>query len=109
LAIAFSDTGTFAIEGRLAPASCRREDFVPRFHFNIYDGVSMLDREGMELTDWHEARLEAIRRAGEILKQDADRIALGEDWHMEVTDDTGLVLFRLDFTVMDTAATRRGR
>ena len=80
---------------------------VPRFHFNIFDGVNSLDRQGTELTDWQAARLEAIRLAGEVLRDEAKRIAVGEDWRMEVTDGTGLVLFRLDFNVMETAATMR--
>ncbi|ONF47969.1 DUF6894 family protein [Methylobacterium radiotolerans] len=69
---------------------------MPRFYFNIYDGVSLLDDTGTELSDWREARIEAIRLAGEIFRDDAQRIALGEDWHIEVTDEHGLVLFRFD-------------
>ena len=82
---------------------------MPRYHFNVYDGVTMLDPDGVELTSWEAARLEAIRHCGEIFKDDPKRIALGEDWRMEVTDDTGLVLFRLDFSVMETAATMKVR
>ena len=80
---------------------------MPRFHFNVHDGADLPDRTGTELADWQDARLEAIRLAGAILREDARRIALGEDWRMEVTDETGLMLFRLDFTVMETAATMR--
>ena len=82
---------------------------MPRFHFNVYDGVAAIDAEGTELADWGDARLEAIRLSGEILKDNAKRIALGEDWRMEVTDATGLVLFRLDFIVMASAATMQHR
>lgn len=74
---------------------------MPRFHFNIYDGVSETDQEGTELPDWWTARVEAIAFAGVIFKDEARRLALGEDWHMEVTDEAGLVLFRLDFSVME--------
>lgn len=80
---------------------------MPRFHFNVHDGEDLPDRTGTELADWQDARLEAIRIAGAILRGDPGRIALGEDWRMEVTDETGLMLFRLDFTVMETAATMR--
>lgn len=74
---------------------------MPRFHFNVYDGVNEIDREGTELGDCDEARIEAMRLSGEILKNTAHRLALGEDWRMEVTDERGLILFRLDFTVME--------
>ena len=78
---------------------------MPRYHFNVYDGVTVLDPDGVELADWERALYEAIRNCGEVLNDNAKRIALGEDWRMEITDDTGLVLFRSDFSVMRSAAT----
>ena len=78
---------------------------MPRFHFNVYDGVSDIDKEGVELPDWEAARAEAVRVAGQIIKDGAKRIALGEDWRLEVTDHKGLILFRMDFNIMETAAT----
>ena len=69
---------------------------VPRFQFNVYDGVSSLDDTGTELSNWREARLQAIKLAGAIFTDEAQQIALGEDWRIEVTDHRGLVLFRLD-------------
>lgn len=80
---------------------------MPRYHFNVFDGLSSLDIEGTELPDWQTARIEAVRLAGEILKDDADRIDLGEDWCIEVTDQTGLVLFRLTLQVIEAPAVRR--
>lgn len=77
---------------------------MPHYHFNVYDGVSEIDRVGTELGDHNEARIEAMRLAGEILENTAHRLALGEDWRMEVTDSSGLILFRLDFTVMESSA-----
>lgn len=77
---------------------------MPRFHFHAYDGVNLPDRGGTELPDYAEARVEAMRLAGDILKNTAHRLALGEDWHMEVTDDRGLVLFRLAFQVVEAPA-----
>ncbi|MGH1572914.1 DUF6894 family protein [Methylobacterium sp. P31] len=81
---------------------------MPRFHFHVHDGYSELDTEGTELSDWQAARLEAIRLAGDILKHDAHRIALGEDWRIEVTDHTGLVLFQMTFLVVESPVMRRG-
>ncbi|MGU3663166.1 DUF6894 family protein [Methylobacterium sp. A49B] len=69
---------------------------MPRFFFNVYDGTSSLDDTGTELADWQTARIEAIRLAGAIFTDEAQKIALGEDWHIEVTDERRLVLFRLD-------------
>ena len=76
---------------------------MPRFHFNVYDSVCVLDPEGTELADLQAARVEAVRYAGALLADDAQRVAAGVNWRMEVTDDTGLVLFRIDFAVLGIA------
>ncbi|GJE30507.1 DUF6894 family protein [Methylobacterium oxalidis] len=81
---------------------------MPRYHLNVYDGVSRPDAEGVDLPDWQAARVEAIRRAGEFLKEDAQRVALGEDWRIEVTDHTGLILFQMTFLVVEAPVMLRG-
>jgi hypothetical protein len=68
---------------------------MPRFYFNVHDGVSQIDKDGTVLPDWQTARIEAVRLAGEILRDEAYRIALGEDWCIEVTDRKGAIVFRL--------------
>ena len=72
---------------------------MPRYHFNIHDGRNEVDREGTELPDLHEARRQAIKLAAAVLDDEGTSLRDGEDWHMEVTDATGLVLFRLDFSI----------
>ena len=79
---------------------------MPRFHFRVCDGVCLPDHEGSDWPDWQAARLEAIRRAGEVLKSEAERIALGEDWRIEVTDHTGLILFHMSFVVVEAPVMR---
>lgn len=78
-----------------------RDSRMPRFHFNIHDGKSILDEEGTVLPDWQTARIEAVRLAGRILQDEAQSIALGEDWRIEVTDDAGLILFQMTFLVVE--------
>lgn len=53
------------------------------------------------------ARFEAIRYAAAILKDEASRHKDGTDWHMEVTDERGLLLFRIDFCLTASAAVRQ--
>ncbi|KNY24501.1 hypothetical protein [Methylobacterium sp. ARG-1] len=77
---------------------------MPRFFFNIYDSVSLPDDMGTELADWQEARIQTIEFAGEVIKDEAKRIALGEDWRIEVTDEQKLVLFRFDFISQEAPA-----
>ena len=69
---------------------------MPLFHFNVYDGISTHDREGTTLVDVHEARREALRRASGLLDEEVIRGRLGEDWRMEITNEEGRMLFRLD-------------
>lgn len=73
---------------------------MPRYHFNVYDGRNITDDVGTELPDATFARREAIRYSGALLEDDADSLPVGEDWRMEVTDDAGLILFSLTFTVV---------
>ena len=77
---------------------------MPRYHYNIYDGHSSPDMEGTDLPNWQMAQYEAVRLAGAVIADKADRILRGEDWRMEVTDHTGLILFRLDFSFQRSAA-----
>ena len=74
---------------------------MPRFFFNVHDGIDLLDEDGTEFPNWEEARLAAIRAAGEIFKDNARRLSLGEQWRMEVTDEEGYVLLHMDFSMME--------
>ena len=77
---------------------------MPRYHFSVYDGVDIQDREGTDLPNLQSARQEAIRFAGEIIADEGRSLSFGEDWRMEVTDTSGLLLFRLDFMITSSAA-----
>ena len=79
---------------------------MPRYHFNIYDGVRSPDLDGTELPDIHAARREGVMRAGAMIEDVGKRNQSGDDWRMEVTDDTGLLLFRMDFVVVESSAVR---
>ena len=77
---------------------------MPRFYFNVHDGVSMPDDTGTELADRLEAQIEAVQFAGEVIRDNAQRIALGKNWYVEVTDDQHTVLFRLDLISQEGSA-----
>lgn len=81
---------------------------MPRFYFNVHDGKSGLDMIGTELSDCRAARIEAIRLAGEILKDEAPHIALDNDWRTEVTGHRGLVLFQIALLMTETPLPLRG-
>lgn len=70
---------------------------MPRYHFNIHDGIDVPDDEGTVLADLAMARLEAIRLSAAVLNEEAERLRSGESWHMEVVDSESRLLFRVDF------------
>ena len=93
-----------ATESRLRFRLSTAERHVPRFHFNVYDGYSAPDPEGVELVDLRAARKEAIVLAGSLIRDEGARLRPGEDWRMEVTDESGLLLCQLNFAVVEAPA-----
>lgn len=72
---------------------------MPRYFFNIRDGIEVPDKVGVHCAGLLEARSRAIRTCGTLIE------ALGvkfwddpEDWQMTVMDDTGALQFTLRFS-----------
>lgn len=80
---------------------------MPRFFFNVYDTKTLFDPEGAELLNWQAARIAAIRYMGELLQSEANNIAERDDCYIEVTDKDGLVMMRLDFSILLSPMTDR--
>jgi len=80
---------------------------MPRYYFDVYDGTALPDAEGTELPDLASARNEAVRLAGALLRDSPETFRTGEEWHMDVFDDAGLLQFTLTFFATDAPATRR--
>jgi hypothetical protein len=77
---------------------------MPVYHFNVRDGSEISDSDGTDLPDIRAARLEAVKLAGQMLLDRPGTFWEGSDWHLDVSDESGLTLFRLDFTATDMAA-----
>lgn len=73
---------------------------MPRFHFNVYDGRTTIDQVGTDLDNLSEAKLEAISLAGRMISEKFEHICSCAEWRLEVADDQGLVMIRLDFSVV---------
>lgn len=81
---------------------------MPTLFFNVHDGVDITDEEGTDVADLDTARRMAIRYAGALLEESAERLRFGEGWHMEVADAQGGIVFRLDVRMgAPTAEARR--
>ena len=74
---------------------------MPHYHFNVLDGTSYIDDSGTELASMEEAKREALRYIGKMLADSGMRSSFDREWRVEVTDHQGLVLFRLDASMMD--------
>ncbi|WP_139239574.1 MULTISPECIES: hypothetical protein [unclassified Methylobacterium] len=79
---------------------------MPRYFFNVYDGIASIDKIGTDFPSLKDAKHEAVRRAGQLLRDNTGSIANGEDWHLETVDKFGLVLFRLDILATDAPVAR---
>lgn len=77
---------------------------VPRYYFNQIDGEFKPDDEGLELASMHDARLEAVRYAGEVLRDHPSLVWKGDDFRVEVTDAQQLLLFTVIVVGMNAPA-----
>lgn len=59
----------------------------------------------VERDDHTELRVELARFVGDMLRDHARQIWVDEDWRVDVTDETGLILFVMNISATDTAAT----
>ena len=80
---------------------------MPFFNFEVRTESHVMLTEGAELADNEAARIEAARRIGELLTDHAGRLWADEVWQMDVTDQTGLILYVINVTAMKSAATAR--
>jgi len=78
---------------------------MPHFFFQV-DGLP--DDLRMDLPDTATAKCEAVRYAGRLICEEADRFWDKADFTMTVTDEAGLVLFSLILSGVDAPVIRVG-
>lgn len=69
--------------------------FVSRYYFHVQSNVRQTDVDGMELSNDVEARQQAIRSAGDMLKTFPEEFWGSRPWSVTVTNAAGLVLWEL--------------
>lgn len=79
-----------------------------RYFFNLAGDTYRPDGEGTELTDNTAARRHGVLYCAQLMLDDAAALAEGKDINLEVTDDSGLVLFVLNIYVTLAPAGRHG-
>ena len=59
----------------------------------------------VEMSDLTELRVEVARFVGQLLRDHANQIWVDEDWRVDVTDESGLILYVMQLTATNSAAT----
>jgi hypothetical protein len=75
---------------------------VPRYFFHVHDSIEMIDQVGTECADLDEARAQAVKASGEMLRDLASEFWNGEHWRMWVTDESGATVCALRFSAEKT-------
>jgi hypothetical protein len=78
---------------------------MPFFHFEVRTPTRVLITVGAKLPDHTAARVEAAKRIGALLAEHAGQLWVDEEWEMDVTDETGLILYSIHVAAMRSAAT----
>lgn len=74
---------------------------MPRYFFDISNGIDTVDDEGTVLSDVTEARRQGIAAAGAMVSDEGDAIAAGGTWTMRISDETRTVFCTIQFAVND--------
>ena len=76
-----------------------------RYFFNQAGVVFDPDNEGFELPSHDDARVMAVRTAGEVMRDHPTLVWHGEDFRIEVTDSNRMLLFTVVVIGVDSPGT----
>lgn len=74
---------------------------MPIYHFHDADGVRHNDAIGTDLADDSAAKFEAVRYAGAMLRDKAQKLLDDGQWRVEVTDRNNVLLFTVITIAID--------
>ena len=77
-----------------------------RYFFNQLNGQVKVDDQGLEFASIRDARIEAVRYAGEVIKDHPTLVWTGGDFRIEVTDENALLLFTVVVVGVDAPAAK---
>ncbi|MCW3796313.1 hypothetical protein OMW55_00615 [Sphingomonas sp. BN140010] len=78
---------------------------MPLYHIQLRTESHVQTALDVERDDLTALRKELAQFVGRLLMDHADQIWVDEDWRVDVTDDTGLILFVMEIQATDSAAT----
>lgn len=72
---------------------------MPRYYFNVIDGLAGPDLEGSEFPDIGSAQIAAVRLCGELIKEMDGRNREESNWRLQVTGHDKRILLTFTFSV----------
>jgi hypothetical protein len=78
---------------------------MPAYHINIRTEAHIADSVDVEMESLKDLRLELARFVGELLKDHAELIWADQDWQVDITDASGLILYIVHISALETPAT----
>ena len=78
---------------------------MPRYNIELRSVSHVATTLEIERDDLKGLRIEVAQFVGELLKDHAEQVWTDEDWQVEATDESGLILFTMHVFASDTAAT----
>ena len=78
---------------------------MPRYNIELRSVSHVATTLEIERNDLKSLRIEVAQFVGELLKDHAEQVWTDEDWQVEATDESGLILFTMHVFASDTAAT----
>ena len=78
-----------------------------RYFFNVLDGKLVVDTDGTYCASWDEMREQAVKTAGECLRDMASKYPSNMEWQLVVTNTSSETVLRLRFGLSETPASVR--
>jgi hypothetical protein len=78
---------------------------MPKYSIELRTADRVWESLAVDRSDLTALRTEVARFVGELLRDHAQQIWADEDWRVDVTDETGLILYVMHVSATDSAAT----
>lgn len=80
---------------------------MPRFKIDLRTDSHIADTLAVERDDQNALRIEVAKFVGETLRDHAMQIWVDEEWRVDVTDESGLILFVLHICATNAPAAKK--
>lgn len=78
---------------------------MPKFNIELRTADQVWETVTVEMNDLTGLRIDVARFVGELLRDHANEIWADREWRVDVTDETGLILYVMHISATDSAAT----